>query len=126
MAFDLDAVIAERKTERTPFEFTLAGETFQLPDELDGPGMLQVNDGDFEGGLTRLLGREGYERIMATGHPLGDVTLDALFGAWADHLGIDLGEALASAASSNRTARRSRPTSNGSTVSASRISARAS
>lgn len=125
-AFDLDAAVAERIGDQTPFVFTWGGETYEMPPEIDAFAMARIAEGDLLGGFRRLFGDAQYDRLEASGRTFGHRTVEVLLERYADHLGIDLGEAFASSPLSAATARPSRPTSNGSTPSTSETSARAS
>lgn len=118
--FDLDAVIAERE-ERTPFEFTFGGELFVLPPSVDVRVVAALSGERFDDALRMLLGSEQWARLQAVEAVFDFAALEALFQVYGEHLGEDLtGEAAASTRSSRRTAKRSRPTSSGTTRSRSR------
>lgn len=118
--FDLDAVIAERET-RAPFEFRFGGVQFTLPPELDVRVIAALSAGRFDDGLRMLLGSAQWEALQAVEEVFDADALNALFDAYGKHLGEDLlGESPASTRSSRHTAKRSRPTSSGTTKSRSR------
>ena len=98
--YDLDAVIAERRTTaREPFRFTFGGQTFELPADVDVRVATAVDRRDFDEALRRLLGPADYARLEAVDEVLTLSTLMALLDAWTDYLGTDVGESPASASS---------------------------
>jgi hypothetical protein len=121
--FDLRAL--EHEATRAPFQFIADdGTTFTLPDPGDLPiGVVNDLDGEEVVKVFRSLLADDWDAFAASGTPMRK--LQPLLQAWGDHYGMDLGESSASPPSSNRTARRSRPTSRATTTAASRTSRRA-
>jgi len=121
--FDLRA-LAHDETH-TPFRFIAEdGNEFTLPDPGDiDVGVVSALDGAQPVDIFRHLLGDDWEAFAASGTPMRK--LNVLLEAWGKHYGIDLGESEASPPSSNRTARRSRPTSPTTTSAGSRTSRRA-
>lgn len=126
--FDLDAAVADSE-EKPPFVFTFGGETYELPGE---PNLLAftklASDNPLEAyhALLAIFGEDQYRRLEANPKVFGDRALAKFMEAYGDHAGMAPGELPASPPPSNRAVRRSKQTSNGSTGSASRVSARPS
>jgi hypothetical protein len=116
--FDLNALRREAAGE--PFRFQLGADEFELPAQMDQRAALLFGAADrdpskAEQAFRLLLGDTQWDRLLAVPEVL---TLDMLVGlmaAYGEHLGVSLGE---SPASSNRAARRSKPTSSARTISA--------
>jgi hypothetical protein len=126
MPFDLDAALAEREP-RVPFEFVWGGETYSLPASPNLLAFSRLTSGvtaEAYRALKTIFGDDQYDRLEANPKVFDGPALAAFMEAYAEHADVDLGEASASPPPSNRMVRRSRRTSNGSTVSPSRISAR--
>lgn len=107
--FNLDAVVAEATGE--PFRFVFGGDTYEMSPQPDIITARLLQTGQLVAGFERLLGAEQWERLVAASEVLDMPRLVALFEAYADHLGIDLGESEASSSSSKSTARPSKRTS---------------
>lgn len=118
MSFDLDAALGE------PFEFTFGGQTFTLPSDVDLATVEKLQAGETVAALQALMGDEQYARIEALPQVFGARAFAAVMDAYFQHLGIRQGESSASTDSSKSTGGPSKQTSNGSTKSHSRTSAR--
>lgn len=92
--FDLDAV--KNEAEGTPFEFKFGGQKFSLPASIDILGAASLMSGDLVTGLKRLLGDEQWDRLVGLPQVFDTNRLVSLMDAYRDHLGISLGESLAS------------------------------
>lgn len=129
MKIDLDAArAARREAAKEQPTITLNGKTFTLPLELPlslaeafiGFGDIQDDEVDMKipgilAGVMRSLLGDQYESFMAEGPSLDDLMV--ILNGMKETYGVDLGEQLASAGSSNRASRRSRQTSHGTTAS---------
>lgn len=119
--FDLDALELEDDGAK-PFQFTFGGETFTISAHYDPRAFRRLTTGDLGGALEQLLGAEQFARLDAIDRPFDERHLKALLEKWAEHFGTTVGEAQASSSSSNGTGRPSKPTSSGTTASASQTS----
>lgn len=118
MALDLDQLAAE--AEHASFEFTFNEETYELPGNPDYKAMIALQHGRIIEALELLLGPDQFDRIDGSDKTLGISQVVALIEAYAEFLGLTLGESMASSSSSKSTATRSRPTSKRTTGSRSR------
>lgn len=107
--FNLDAVATEAAGE--PFQFTFGGNTYTLPVEPDLVTARLLQKGQVADALGRLLGPEQWDSLVESDEVFTLSHLEALFGAYGEHLGIDMGESPASSSSSKGTARPSKRTS---------------
>lgn len=110
MAFDLDAVIAERDAKE-PFAFTFDGAEYTMPNDVDVRVIDLLMEGELAGALELLLGDEQWSAIVASPKTLGTAALGDLVTAYFTHVGVDMGESSASTRSFKSTARPSKLTS---------------
>jgi hypothetical protein len=126
--YDLDAAIDEFEgAEPEPFRFSFDGEEFELPGSPNVFAWARVTSSDGDEalrGLKAIFGADQFDRLEACERVFDARALAKLVTAYAEYAQVDLGEALASPAPSNRAARRSNPTSPGSMASISAPSAR--
>lgn len=115
MAFDLDALIAQRTAARVPFTFTFGETEYVLPGSIDLRAAAALSAGKLYDGLQMLLGVTQWERMQASDQVFDGEALRALLDAYMAHTGVSLGESSASTGSARSTGGRSKPTSNGST-----------
>lgn len=111
--FDLDAL--ERDESREPFHFRFDGETYTLPPTLDLRAAALLQAGELNECLRALLGPEQWRHLLDAQATFGFEHLNALLDAYAEHLGMELGNSPASLDSSLPIRRPSRRTSAGST-----------
>lgn len=97
MTFDLDAVHHEATAE--PFEFIFGGNTYTLPPSVDMFAVTALQRGDLYGGLSRLLGAEQLDQMLASDAVFDEKRLAALMEAYGKHLGVTLGESAGSTGS---------------------------
>lgn len=90
MTFNLDAVQSDATGE--PFPFTFGGEDYTLPATVDIIAAAALEGGKLYEGLHRLLGDEQWERLLASPSVLDTDRLKALMEAYAEHIGLSLGE----------------------------------
>lgn len=114
---DLDALDAlEREVVGAPFRFQFGGESYEIPYEVDTGALACVADpAHLYQGMQRLLGDEQWQRVLDSKTVLTRNRLKILLDAYMAHVGSGVGESSASSVSSNRAARRSKQTSNGTT-----------
>jgi hypothetical protein len=120
--FDLRA-LAQDET-KVPFRFVAEdGTTLELPHpgDVDIGTVVALEEATPIEIMEQLLG-DDWPAFVASGTPMRKI--EPLLNAWGKHAGINLGELEASPPSSNRTARRSRPTSRTTTTAGSRTSRR--
>lgn len=94
MTFNLDAV--ESETNSTPFDFTFGGEAYTLPAQVDLLAAASLEGGKLYEGMHRLLGDGQWDRLLASTAVLDNDKLKALMKAYAEHVGLSLGESAAS------------------------------
>lgn len=97
--FDLDACIAERPSV-APFSFIFAGEEYVLPSRPDVRAAAALEAGNLRDGMRFLLGAEQWERLQAVDAVFDDEAFVMIQLKYAEYLGDDLPESLASALSS--------------------------
>jgi hypothetical protein len=119
--FDLNTL--RREVDGEPFRFRLGDEVFELPMQMDQRAALLFGAADKDMGKAEqafrlLLGEAQWERLLAVPEVLDLDMLVGLMDAYGRHVGASLGESPASPSSSNRAARRSKPTSSARTISA--------
>lgn len=119
--FDLDVLRREREQE--PFRFRFGGEEFELPASPDVRAVAAwsaaaADDSRFEDALRTLLGQAQWVRLVAVEDVFDMASFQALMEAYGEFTGAAMGESQASSPSSNRAARRSKPTSSTRTISA--------
>jgi hypothetical protein len=119
--FDLDVLRREREQE--PFRFRFGGEDFELPASPDVRAVAAwsaaaKDESRFEDALKALLGADQWGRLVAVVDVFDMESFQALMGAYGEFTGAAVGESQASSPSSNRAARRSKPTSPARTISA--------
>jgi hypothetical protein len=90
VTFNLDAVESEGKAK--PFEFTFGGEGYSLPAQVDLLAAAALEGGKLYEGLHRLLGDGQWDRLLASSAVLDNDKLKALMEAYAEHVGLSLGE----------------------------------
>lgn len=100
MAFDVNAARAQRlEAHGDKFVFTIDGEEFSLPTELDVSSleaMRAVDDGDLKGILTVIVGdADAVARLF--GHKLSVQDVKAIMTAWREETGASVGEGSPSA-----------------------------
>lgn len=97
MTFDLDAVVAEGEGEdhRESFGFTFGGEHYELPAHMDIVAAAALASGQ-PIGLTKMLGDEQWNRLLASPAVLDQAKLEALMEAYGAHVGVSPGELAAS------------------------------
>jgi hypothetical protein len=122
--FSLDAL--EPPDTKPPFTFEAGGRTWLIgnPDDIDFRAQERIAEADTNAAFLRELLGDQYADFAALDIKLPAWKFEKLFGAISDYYGISPPESLASSVSSNRAARRSRPTSGRTTASGSRTSAR--
>lgn len=104
MAFDLDAVIAERDAQ-TPFTFTFDGTEYSMPSDIGVDVLDLLSEGQVGPALQNLLGAEQWKQISDSPKVLGVAALSSLVEAYVQHVGVgDVGESSASTGSSGSTA----------------------
>jgi hypothetical protein len=88
--FDLDkaAQAALAEANPVPFAFTWKGKDYDVPAAVTWPLEVQalISKGELDRALTMLLGAEVYERLIASGMTVGDLTV--LFEAVAGESGV--------------------------------------
>lgn len=114
----------EREATKDAWEFEFDGERYFLPPDFDMRAAAALTGERLEEGLAMLLGDEQWARLVASPKVFGMKALIDLLNAYCRDIGVDLGEFVASPASSKRTVAPSKRTSNGSTASRSRTSSR--
>ncbi len=119
--FDLNALRREETGE--PFRFRLGVEEFELPMQMDQRAALLFGASDRDIGKAEqafrlLIGESQWERLLAVPEVFTAEMLLGLLTAYGEHMGASVGESQASLPSSNRAARRSKPTSSARTISA--------
>lgn len=110
--FNLDAVVSE-SAGKGPFRFQFGGDEYELPPDMNIIAAAAMAGGEIYEGLKLLLGHEQWKRMRESDSVLTDAMLSALFTAYQEHMGVDMGESSASTVSSKPTVRPSRRTSNG-------------
>lgn len=121
--FDLDALIRERDQE--PFRFRFGGEGYEFPPTIDlrlARSIGKLGESGVDGMvdmLRQLLGDDQWARLESSEAVFDLATFMALMDRYGQHLGAAAGESPASSNSSRTTGKRSRPTSNARTISAS-------
>jgi hypothetical protein len=100
VTFDLDAVLAERRDNKPPFEFTFDGETYYLPPHSDiRADAVLMSAGGLNEGLRLLLGPEQWERMKQSTKTFDYKSFLKLYDAYQTYTGEDLGESEASSSS---------------------------
>jgi hypothetical protein len=114
--FDLDAMLADRQLDRPRFTFRFGGESYSLPPSIDLRAAAAMQAGDLQTGLSVLLGKDQWARLLASDATFDTDALSALMDRYAAYTGASLGESSASTGSSGSTGGPSKVTSNGSTT----------
>jgi hypothetical protein len=93
--FDLDAVLAEGVAP-TPFRFRFGGEDYELPAHVDLRAIAAFDAGRLDDALRLMLGAEQYQRLQRSSAVFDQQAFVALFEAYSEHEGSNLGESPAS------------------------------
>lgn len=88
--FDLDALAAEATGE--PFRFRFGGEDYELPPTIDIRAVAHAQEGRLSSALRLMMTGDQWDRLERSTGRFDLPALRALFKAYGDHSGAQLGE----------------------------------